>query len=150
MTSAKIGYPETIEVRDSCLCMHVQHGARALARTFDAAFRPLRLTHGQFSLLMSLNRPQPPTLSSVAELLGMDRTSLTAKLKPLERRKLVKSLKDRADQRNRFLALTEAGQGLLARAYPIWKSTHARLDGMIPAQDQKRLKQQMLALGQDS
>ena len=76
----------THEVRDACLCLHVQRAARALARRFDAVLAPLGLTQGQFSLLMSLNRPQPPSIGSVAALLAMDRTTLTANLKPLERR----------------------------------------------------------------
>ena len=42
--------------------------------------RPLDLTNGQFSLLMSLNRPQPAPMKSVASLLAMDRTTLTAAL----------------------------------------------------------------------
>jgi hypothetical protein len=71
----------TLEVRDACLCLHVQRAARALARRFDEAFRPLNLTNGQFSLLMSLNRPQPPSIGSAASPLAMDRTTLTAALK---------------------------------------------------------------------
>src|SRR5207248_9170775 len=38
------------------------------SRAFDEALRPLGLTHGQFSLLMSLNRPAPPSI-------GRDRKS---------------------------------------------------------------------------
>ncbi len=66
----------THQVRDTCLCLHVQRAARALARRFDEALRPLDLTNGQFSLLMSLNRPEPPSIGSVAALLAMDRTTL--------------------------------------------------------------------------
>jgi hypothetical protein len=55
-TAAKPPYETTLLVRDCCLCLHVQRAARALARRFDDAFRPLDLTNGQFSLLMSLNR----------------------------------------------------------------------------------------------
>lgn len=80
----------THQVRDHCLCLHVQRAARALARHFDDALRPAGLTNGQFSLLMSLNRPTPPGMGDVADLLAMDRTTLTAALKPLERRGLVK------------------------------------------------------------
>src|SRR5487761_773621 len=80
----------TLHVRDNFLCLHVQRAARALARRFDDALRPLGLTQGQFSLLMSLNRPAPPRVGDVATLLAMDRTTLTANLKPLERRGLVK------------------------------------------------------------
>src|ERR1700752_1336348 len=112
-------------VRDCCLCLHVQRAARALARRFDDALRPIGLTNGQFSLLMSLNRPEPPGMGAVASLLAMDRTTLTAALKPLERRGLVKVTVDPGDNRGRLLALTPAGETLLARAMPIWTRTHA-------------------------
>jgi DNA-binding MarR family transcriptional regulator len=79
----------TRRVRDACLCLHAQRAARALARRFDEALRPVGLTSGQFSLLMSLNRAEPPTMGQVSALLAMDRTTLTANLKPLERRELV-------------------------------------------------------------
>src|SRR5476649_128480 len=71
-------------VRDSCLCLHVQLAARALARRFDEVLRPLDLTNGQFSLLMSLNRPEPASIGSVAAPLAMDRTTLTANLRSEE------------------------------------------------------------------
>lgn len=145
----KIGYAETIEVRDTCLCMHIQRGARAIARRFDDAFRPLDLTHGQFSLLMSLNRPEAAILSSVADLLGMDRTSLTAKLKPLERRGLIKSYPDPIDRRNRRLALTEAGQHLIAEAYPLWKATHKEINKIVGSGNQNKLRETVRLLAHD-
>ncbi len=84
-----VPFAVTLAVRDTCLCLHVQRAARALARRFDDALRPLGLTNGQFSLLMSLNRPEPAGMGGVAALLAMDRTTLTAALKPLVRRGLV-------------------------------------------------------------
>ena len=66
-----IPFETTHLVRDTCLCLHTQRAARALARRFDEALRPVGLTNGQFSLLMSLNRPQPATMGSVASLLAM-------------------------------------------------------------------------------
>src|SRR6201989_2786154 len=119
-------------VRDTCLHLHLQRAARALARRFDEVFRPLDLTQGQFSLLMSLNRPEPPTIGSVAALLAMDRTTLTAALKPLERRKLVKVSIDAEDKRSRRLAITATGRALLAKAYPLWTQTHAEIERSIP------------------
>jgi DNA-binding MarR family transcriptional regulator len=119
-------------VRDACLCLHIQRAARALARRFDEIFRPLDLTHGQFSLLMSLNRPEPPGIGSVAALLAMDRTTLTAALKPLERRGLVKVSIDKEDRRSRRLAITSAGRRLLIKAVPLWKRAHADVERLIP------------------
>ena len=118
-------------VRDSCLCLHVHRAARALARRFDEVLRPLGLTNGQFSLLMSLNRPEPPTIGSVASLLAMDRTTLTANLKPLQRRGLLKVSIDKEDRRSRRLALTASGRALLSRAYPVWRETHAGIERQL-------------------
>src|SRR5580698_6878300 len=102
-----------LKVRDTCPCLHLQRAARAVARRFDAAFRPLDLTNGQFSLLMSLNRPDPANMRGVANLLAMDRTTLTAALKPLERRGLVVVTVDPNDRRGRLLTLTPGGRRLL-------------------------------------
>ncbi len=132
MKKAKtVPHTATLAVRDRCLCLAAQRAARALARRFDAAFAPLEITNGQFSLLMSLNRPEPPLMGQVAELLAMDRTTLTAALKPLERRGLVKIAPDRDDRRGRRLSLTAKGRALLAKAYPIWEREHAELDASL-------------------
>ncbi len=123
-----VPYQTTLRVRDACLCLATQRAARALARRFDAAFRPVGLTNGQFSLLMALNRPTPPSLGSVAGLLAMDRTTLTAALKPLVRRGLVRVTRDTSDQRARRIALTKKGGALLAAAVPIWRGAHRRVE----------------------
>jgi DNA-binding MarR family transcriptional regulator len=137
-------------VRDACLCLHVQRTARALARRFDEAFRALDLTSGQFSLLVSLNRPNPPNIGSVASLLAMDRTTLTAALKPLERRGLVQVHVDAKDRRTRLLKLTPKGRALLTRAVPIWETTHAALERQLASPDPDRLRDDLHVLSQSS
>lgn len=134
--SSEIPFETTLRVRDICLCLHTQRAARRLARLFDEALRPVGLTNGQFSLLNALNRPDPPPIGPVAQLLAMDRTTLTAALKPLERRGLVKSAADPADRRSRFLRLTAAGRKVLAAALPIWRKTHAMLESELRSPDQ--------------
>jgi DNA-binding MarR family transcriptional regulator len=131
-------------VRDSCLCLHVQRAARALARRFDDALRPIGLTNGQFSLLMSLNRPKPPGMTAVASLLAMDRTTLTAALKPLRRRGLVRITRDPADRRGRLMTLTAKGRKALSRAVPIWRKTHAVVEALL--RDADRLRNDLRAL----
>ena len=115
----------TLAIRDHCLCLHTQRAARALARRFDAAFRPMGLTSGQFSLLNALNRPEPPGMAAAAAVLGVDRTTLTAALKPLERHGLVRVGTDAKDRRGRRAVLTDAGRALLAAAVPVWRRVHA-------------------------
>ena len=144
--AVQVPFEVTLLVRDTCLCLHLQRAARALARRFDEALRPIGLTSGQYSMLMSLNRPEPPSIGSVAALLSMDRTTLTAALKPLERRGLLAITVDPADKRNRRLQLTSAGRALLAKALPIWKRTHATLDGELGWPSAARLRADLRGL----
>ncbi|HTD22987.1 MAG TPA: MarR family winged helix-turn-helix transcriptional regulator [Terriglobales bacterium] len=142
----KSSFATTLLVRDSCLCLHVQRAARALARRFDDAFRPVGLTNGQFSLMMSLNRPEPPGMAALASLLAMDRTTLTAALKPLQHRALLEIMVDPADGRARLMTLTPKGRRLLARAVLIWESTHLAVEGLLGDRKPERLRNDLRAL----
>jgi DNA-binding MarR family transcriptional regulator len=144
--ATEVPYDTTLFVRDTCLCLHLQRAARALARRFDDALRPLGLTSGQYSMMMALNRPQPPNIGAVASVLAMDRTTLTAALKPLQRRRLVSVMVDPDDKRSRRLKLTPAGRALLARAVPLWRRTHAEIDRLLPPAGPDRLRRDLRAL----
>ena len=143
---SRVPYPTTLLVRDCCLCLHVQRAARALARRFDEVLRPLGLTNGQFSLLMSLNRPEAASIGNVSTLLAMDRTTLTANLKPLERRGLLTVTLDDADKRTRRLSLTPAGRALLCAAVPAWRRTHAEIACLLTGSSSDRLRADLGAL----
>lgn len=136
--STTLPFETTLEVRDTCLCLHTQRAARALSRRFDEVFRPFGLTSGQFSLLISLNRPQPPTMAPVAKLLAMDRTTLIAALKPLELQGLVSVAVNQQDRRSRLLILTDQGREMLIALVPIWRATladvQAELSTVTPVQ----------------
>lgn len=146
MSKLDVPFETTLLVRDTCLCLHAQRAARALARRFDEALRPAGLTSGQFSLLMSLNRPEPAGMRSVATLLAMDRTTLTAALKPLERRGLVTVSVDPKDRRGRLIALTPRGRAVLRDALPIWTSTHAEIDRRLGPADPELLRSGLRAV----
>ena len=140
MSNRKVVSPEIARsVAQACLCLHVQRAARALARHFDDVFRPLEITSGQYSLLMSLHRPAP-TMGDTAEFLAMDRTTLTAALKPLQRRGLVRVVPDAQDRRIKRLLLTPAGNAVLAKAYALWQEFHGAIEVEMaaPGADQMR------------
>ena len=145
-TNPHVPHGTTLEVRDTCLCLHAQRSARALARQFDQVLRPVSLKHGQFSLLIALNRPEPPPIGAVAELLAMDRTTLTANLKPLQRRGLIEIQPDPTDRRTRRLSLTAEGSILLAEAVPIWREAHRKLEAALAPGEADQLRQSLNAL----
>jgi DNA-binding MarR family transcriptional regulator len=85
-------------------------------------------------------------MGPVASLLGMDRTTLTAALKPLQRRGLVKVARDPADLRSRILLLTPKGHELLLHAVPAWERTHQKIDQLLPKQGPDQLRKGLAAL----
>ena len=120
---------ETVhQIRDDCLCLATQRAARRLARRFDAALRPFGLTNGQFSLMVALNQPVPPTIGRLAPFLGMDPSTLTAAVKPLARRDLLTVEPDPDDRRSRRLRITPAGVAVMRQAVDIWCAEHAALE----------------------
>ena len=137
-------FETTLHVKEHCLCLAAQRAARALARRFDAALAPFNLTNGQFSLLVALNRPQPPLMRDVAALLAMDRTTLTAMLKPLTRRGLAAVRVDEQDRRGRRLVIARAGRMLLAKAYPVWERTLKEIEAGVA--DAKGLREELWAV----
>jgi DNA-binding MarR family transcriptional regulator len=96
--------------------------------------------------MMSLNRPDPPTMRAVAELLAMDRTTLTANLKPLERRGLVRIRVDKTDRRSRRLVLTGKGRVALTAALPAWEEGHAAIEPALAGRNAERLRADLRAL----
>jgi DNA-binding MarR family transcriptional regulator len=114
-----------------CLCLKTQRAARVLARRFDAAFRPLGLTNGQFSLLAAAQGMRAAPIGRLADFLAMDRTSLTAALKPLERAGLLRIDRSDEDARARIVRITAEGSARLAAALPVWRETHAALDAEL-------------------
>jgi len=141
-----VPYATTLHVRDTCLCFHAQKAARVLARIFDEAMRPYGLTNGQFSLMMSLNRPEPAAMGAIAQFLAMDRTTLTAALKPLERRGFVETAQAPQDRRSRLLKLTRRGLETLAAAVPVWEKKHTEVEKLLGAITPDDLRQGLRAL----
>ena len=108
-----------------CIGHAVRRVARALSRRYEEALRPLDLTTGQFSILAALARPHGVRLTRLALDLGMDRTTLSRDIKPLEKRGLVETGKDPEDARARLVTLSGPGRNLLAKATPLWQQAQA-------------------------
>ena len=79
-------------------------------------------------------------MRDVASLLAMDRTTLTAMLKPLARRGLLEIAEDEKDRRGRRLILTAEGRALMVRAVPIWTRTEAAVEAMLANGDPDTLR----------
>jgi DNA-binding MarR family transcriptional regulator len=113
------------EIGQACVFLGVSKAARRLTRRYDEALRSCGLTSGQFSILTALLRDEAMPVGSLAEALGMDRTTLNRNLKPLEMQHFVATERTHRDARVRGLRLTEAGHARLGQALPLWRKVQA-------------------------
>lgn len=113
------------EITHACACLGVRRAARLVARRYDEALRPLGLTSGQFSILAALLQERPLALGDLADMLGLDRTTLNRNLRPLEAVGFLRTVDDQADRRVRALSLTAAGRRVLREAVPLWETAQA-------------------------
>lgn len=135
MTLATVSIDTAHQIRDTCLCLAAQRAARLLARRFDTLFAPLGITNGQFSLMVALSGGWQPRLGELAQFLAMDSTTMTAAIKTLDKRGLVRLTPDETDARARRPSLTPQGHATVAAAVPLWQAEHAALQADLPGQN---------------
>jgi len=111
---------------ETCTAHNLRKATRAVSGLFDEAMRPTGIRISQFGVLVALALAEEATVSKLARLLDLDRTTMTRNLAPLERQGLVASAAG-DDARNRHLRLTEEGKATLASALAVWQRVQARV-----------------------
>ncbi len=114
------------EMGRSCACYKVRKAARAVTKLYDDVLRPSGLRVTQFSLLMATRVMGPVTVVKLAQVMVMDRTTLTRNLQLLETRGLI-TIKPGEDRREREVNLTAAGMEVLTKAIPLWEEAQNRV-----------------------
>ncbi|MDR2306061.1 MAG: MarR family winged helix-turn-helix transcriptional regulator [Paucimonas sp.] len=109
-----------------CICTHLRRAARGVSRHYDEALAGFDINVAQFSLLRHVQRLDRPSITSLAEAMGLERSTLGRNLRVLEAEGLVQ-LADGDDQRNRLVLLSEAGRARLEAAHPAWERAQAQL-----------------------
>jgi DNA-binding MarR family transcriptional regulator len=117
------------EASGTCVCFHLRKTARTVTQFYDRMLAPSGLRATQFTLLQVVHRVGALPFTVLAEGLGMDRTTLTRNLRPLERDGLVRTGTGPDDRRVRVVTLTPRGEKKLAEAEPLWARAHQRMTG---------------------
>src|SRR5215475_12616082 len=111
---------------DDCACLKVRTAARVVTRVYDDAFRPVGLRATQLSVLVTVASSDAVSIASLARMLGMDRSTLTRNLRPLEEKGLV-ALGPEGKRRSRTLSITAKGKKLVSKALPLWEKIQEKL-----------------------
>ena len=110
-----------LEKTRSCYCLAARKRARELTRRYEAALRPYGLKATQFSVLAALSQTGPLPVTQLAEILGLERTTLTRVAGVMEKHGLLSISAGSKDERVRVLAVTAKGRNRLTKAIPAWK-----------------------------
>jgi DNA-binding MarR family transcriptional regulator len=124
---------ELSQVVSTCACFNLRKASRAITQHFDEILKPSGLLITQFTILVAIAMAKSGTINELAEGLGMDRTTLTRNLKPLEREGWLKS-EPGQDQRTRLISLTTDGAAAVAKALPLWRQAQTSVEETLGQQ----------------
>lgn len=117
-------------INSQCGCFAMRKAARAVTQFFDHTLEPTGLRSTQFNLLVTMASVSSQTLTEMAQILVMDRTTLTRNLKPLEKMGLIKSSTPK-DKRSKAYSLTDKGRETVAKAVPLWRKAQGKIVGSL-------------------
>ena len=129
-----------------CNCTVSRMATRYLTAFYDKALAPVRLRTTQFSILRRAALLGRTTITALAQEIAMDRTTLAANLKPLEREGLLLVRPSATDGRARSIEITEAGLARLEQAIPLWKGAQDRFESAFGSQEAERLRTALAAV----
>lgn len=132
--------PSAVAAR-GCTCARLRSLSRRITAVYNRALAPSGMRVTQYSLLVSLRRSGPTSMSRLAESMDMDRTTLTRNLRPLLAAGWLRMQSDPDDARVRRVVLTAKGEAHLAEARGCWRRAQDEVASIIDAQDLGRLHQ---------
>ncbi len=118
-----------LKVKD-CTNLHLRQAARVVTDFYNSVMVSTGLHANQFSLLVPPYLNPGLTINQMAELSGLDRTTLARNLKLLEERGWI-VVRSGEDQRTRQIQLTESGQRILLEALPLWEQAQEQVKTVL-------------------
>lgn len=118
-------------VAEHCVGLNIRLAARRITRFIEARLAPTGLSLAQFGLLIHVAGARDDTIGALAERSGLDQSTLSRNLRPLEAAGLIEIAAVEADLRRRAVWLTEQGSTRLENAMPIWREAHDALSQVI-------------------
>jgi DNA-binding MarR family transcriptional regulator len=135
---------ERIAANTPCACLSVRQAARAITQVYDQSLRPTGLRATQFPILLVARNEGSIAVSRMADMLVMDRTTLTRNLRPLERLGLVQ-IESGTDKRTKLISLTEAGKAKFTEALPLWEAIQQRVREGLGNERSDRMRKDLRA-----
>ena len=114
------------EVAENCVCHRTRMAARAVTRLYDDRLRSVGLRATQLAVLVAVGGDDVVSITALAKFMGMDRSTLTRNLAPLEREGLIR-VGNEGWRRSRMVEITKKGRSRLREALPLWEKAQETL-----------------------
>lgn len=110
------------------LCAHanLRQATRVISALYDSTLKPCGIKATQFTVLAVLAHRGELPLTKLAEILVMDRTTLSRNLQPMVKKGWL-SIRREKDERIRLISLTETGRHVVNEATPLWRKAQRRV-----------------------
>jgi DNA-binding MarR family transcriptional regulator len=130
-------------IASECTCMRIRQMSRAISRIYNENLRPTGLQESQLTLLVATAAlgDAGANMGKMADVLGMDRTTLTRNVRPLEKARLLRVARDPADARARVVLLTRAGEQAIEEAFPLWEKSQKHVRSLLGASHTQSLRE---------
>lgn len=97
------------------LSEQIRKDGALLYKSYDIDFEPK-----WFPVMLTLHHKEILSVVEIANEIGYTHPSTISLLKELEKQKLIRSRKDKVDERKRLLMLTAKGKEMITRMQPVW------------------------------
>ena len=134
------------DVANVCVCRKTRETARKISRLYDDMLQPAGIKATQFTMLAAISLQGGATLTELAESLGMERTTLSRNLKPLERSGLIE-VSAEGYRRARSASITDQGVAKMEKALPLWRSAQKLLKKRIGGETWERIQTDLNEIG---
>lgn len=131
---------------NACNCFAVRQAARRITRHYERFLSEVGLTSAQFSVLVVLDEKDRATMMELAQVLGMDRTTLLRALKPLQREHLLETRRSAEDARQLGLSLSATGRRKLKEGMRLWQDAQREFEAQVGSERAARLRRELVAL----
>jgi len=124
---------------DACNCFYLRRAARLITRQYAETMKPAGLNTGQYTVLACLSHRDSLTITELAAMMGLERTSLSRALRPMEKDQLV-SLSPEESQRCRYVTLTAKGKSAYEKALPYWNKAQQDFSEQLGSEEVEVLR----------
>jgi DNA-binding MarR family transcriptional regulator len=135
------------QVRAMCACNQLRRATRGITQLYESALASSGLKATQLPILVGLGSAGDLSVSTLADALALDRTTLTRNLKVLESRGLLQTRDSEDDARVRMVSLTLEGSDVLSGALLRWEEVQAMVEERFGRERLTALYEELEALG---